>query len=446
MTGIYSSGSSVEHESQTCSYLSNSLEQLLLENSTKVQFQMNRQGKGMGAFATTDIAADELIFTVPRKRILSSNVCVMRDETVKDLSKNMDITAETLFFCFIALHLRQHQTVISEAESNSTILEFELELKLDEEYLASLPRNIPQLLPNELLGTNVGAQLLMDMEELKCQHEIVLRHMSQKSFPSTCGDVDDVQITLQELINAKALYNSRRYPVRFALDTDIVHGDNNSNEEAALSITDNKIDKNNNDKKRKRLNSDTASTTSTGSSSRRVYDPSQGALVPLLDVLNHDSKHDYLRFATTNTHLQVFSRIGIKKNQEIFSNYGCTSNDQFLLQFGFCYSDNDTNDDNDGDDDDNKDGDKDNDHDKDDCEPNEFDVFAVKLGGQRYELSLFTEIPEQIISDGGKGLRAHLKSKYKLLPSKLPESHNSEVRNYMARQRKLLRGLIKQLG
>ena len=42
------------------------------------------------------------------------------------------------------MHLRQHQTVISEAESNSTILEFELELKLDEEDLLFIAKPGPE--------------------------------------------------------------------------------------------------------------------------------------------------------------------------------------------------------------------------------------------------------------------------------------------------------------
>ena len=331
------------------------LKTILANSSQKVEFKQSIGENGLGGFAREYIAPNETIFKINRNLILSSStIKTVSDNEVQKLSQCNDLTSETLLFYYIAKH------------------------KDDGEYLSSLPSDIPKLIEDELRGTNIYSQLISDMAELESQYELI------------CKFIPDTKVTLELLAHSRALYNSRRYPEKFAI--------NSKNRE-----------------KRKRHHDGTHVSDDEEEKSRRVYDLTQGSLVPLLDVLNHDSEHDYLKFKVEDDTLHVIANIAIEKGMEIYSNYGCTSNDQFLLQFGFC------------------------------CERDDFNVFAVKVGSNRYELTL-DNIPEELLADGGHGLRYHLKSKLKALPAKDHLSTNIHVAYYMKEQRKLLKGLIKRLS
>ena len=96
-------------------------------------------------------------------------------------------------------------------------------------------------------------------------------------------------MSLEDLTNARALYNSRRYPLRFALSEETT-------------------------KKRKHTE-------------RAIYDPTQGCMCPLLDVLNHQSSTDVLRFQVTDSTLNIIANQTIQEGDEIFSNYDYANND-----------------------------------------------------------------------------------------------------------------------
>jgi hypothetical protein len=67
-----------------------------------------------------------------------------------------------------------------------------------------------------------------------------------------------------------------------------------------------------------------------------------GILVPALDILNHgDSSVEWLRFNTTDSHLQVICMQPRKKGQQLWSNYGSVSNERLLFAYGFAIKDND---------------------------------------------------------------------------------------------------------
>ena len=282
-------------------------------------------------------------------------------------------------------------------------------------YLNSLTPYSP-LDASELSGTNVGAQLVSDVEEVRNQ----LQHV-HKVLPD---------LTEEDFLWAKQHYNGRRYPLRFSLsvaddtathtsDKDTVYDDGKKRKrEECETGSDNQSE----------TKSDGDSTTPSDLSSntalievsqeRRLYDATQGSLVPLLDVLNHTSEHEHpLIFEVDDDNLVVKTAIDYAAGDEVFSNYGCTNNDSFLLQFGFCDMSNES-----------------------------MDLVAVKaVGGGVHELRP-GKIPESLLQDGGESLYYFLKSKKKSLQfSKTDPSDNVFVAHYMERQRKLLKLLIKEL-
>jgi SET domain len=310
----------------------------------RVEFRLSPVG-GLGGFAVTSISKDEVIFAIPRSLILSSSCpVVLQDPRVAQLAQDPKVTGETLLCAYMAWNRSQN------------------------EYLASLPPDYTPLIPSELRGTNVGAQLQADAQELASQQKRV-------------EEIHSLSLSLEALTNARALYNSRRYPLRFALRS--TDGENT--------------------KKRKHSSSE---------EERAVYDPTQGCMCPLLDVLNHQSNTHCLRFEVTETTLNVLANQDMDPGTEIVSNYDYANNDQSLLQFGF-------------------------------VDPSSRDVFTVRVGGQRYELSLEEQetIPEELLGDGGYGLEQHLLAKQKEQAMATP-SENSQVRAYMEGQRRVLEGLL----
>ena len=114
--------------------------------------------------------------------------------------KRTDITSETLLFAYMVLTL----------DSN--------------EYLQSLTSKSPRcdLLKTELAGTNVGAQLSRDEEELAEQWRLLKEHMvvnptddcTSSSKRKFVPDLD--KLTLASMSWARGHYNSRRYPLQFS--------------------------------------------------------------------------------------------------------------------------------------------------------------------------------------------------------------------------------------
>ena len=140
-----------------------------------------------------------------------------------------------------------------------------------------------------------------------------------------------------------------------------------------------------------------------------------------LDSLNHSATHPApLLFDVEDEHLLVKTAVAYKTGEEVYSNYGCSSNDALLLQFGFC-----------------------------DLHNEDMDCIAVKLlggGGGLQELRP-GGIPESLLQDGGEGLYYFLKKKKKSLPTndEAASFENPFVTYYIDRQRKVLKLLIKEL-
>ena len=345
------------------------------QSKGRVEFKTSPAGFGLGGFALCDFKSGDIVFEIPSDLILSSrSKCVTEDESIKKmLQQDSNITLETSLFVYMA-----KKTLLGNAEK----------------YMFSLPNKPIHLLENELQGTNVGSQVGKDRVEMISQLEKI----------HALGDENHKFLTLEQLMIAKYNYNSRRYPLHFD-----VAGNNNNN-----NSNNNNTSNNNN-----------SNNTANSSPSRRKYDASQGSLCPLLDILNHkeqilnnnnNNNNNYVKqlsFDTSNpSMLIVKTLVSIDKGNEIFSDYGCVSNNQCLLQFGF-------------------------------CDKKLPAMFTVVMGGMRFDLTNISGLPEILVSDGGFALGQHLQKKLMEMENAI-KSTNQEVLYYMESQRILLKMLINQ--
>jgi len=362
-------------------------------SSSTVWFKRSPLG-GLGGFAKKDIPAGTVLFDIPRHLVLSS-ACrsVQTHPLVHDLARDFDVTAETLLFVYMILGHSKSK------ERNEM-----------EGYLSSLPAHPTLLIAEEMQGTNVGSQVTLDYIEVLAQLERI--HLVKGlAF-----------ITLQDLMVAKFNYNSRRYPFHLA-PTDMVllpeKQESESIHAAAVTLVaaaEGAAGSTRATKKRRLSDGINSKQQQQQQPQRRVYDASQGALVPLLDILNHAAPpigaKRVLFDISIPTIVRVTTGVAYSKDEEIYSDYGCVNNDQSLLQFGY--------------------------FDK-QCR----DVYTVVLGGRRYDLHNGVKFPEELVADGGHGLLKHLSGKLAVVLQAKPSS-NQHVVAYMSKQQALLRALIAQ--
>jgi hypothetical protein len=362
---------------------------------------------GLGGFALVDFKAGDLVFEIPKSLILSSSCKrVVEHPVVRKLAAaDSNITLETLFFVYIICVGQEHENSNDDRDDEYY-------------YLSSLPAEPPLLMAKELSGTNVGDQVVKDSAELVSQLDRIHNAVTATGTGVLSGGggktVALETLTLEQLTKAKCNYNSRRYPLAFGGGDGAAGScdDDDNNKERIIEKGKKR------DRAKSADNDDEIPTTSINK--RRVYDATQGCLCPLLDILNHrEGNKEQLSFDFTSDPLilKVKTRVAVAKDDEIYSNYGCdVSNDQLLLQFGFC----------------------------DMALPS---VFTVVLGGERFDLSAVAAtaegLPAHLVSDGGQGLHGHLTKKLTALLA-ADESSNAQVVWYMTQQRELLEELLAQ--
>ena len=352
-------------------------------SSSAVELKHSPLG-GLGGFARKDIPAGSVLFDIPRHLVLSSACCRVRNHLlVRDLARDLDVTAETLLFVYMILGN------LKSKEQNEM-----------EGYLSSLPAHPTVLIAEELQGTNVGSQVSLDNIELLAQLERI--HLVKGlAF-----------ITLQDLMIAKFNYNSRRYPFHLAPTEKALFEEKQASKPIHAAAGREAIAR----LAKKRKLSDDINSNQQQQPQRRVYDASQGALVPLLDVLNHAAPPtgaQRVLFDLSNPDIvRVTTGVPYSKDEEIYSDYGCVNNDQSLLQFGYF---------------------------DEQC----VDVYSVVLGGRRFDLYSGVDFPEELVVDGGRGLLKHLSGKLALVLQAKPSS-NQHVVAYMSKQQALLRALVAQ--
>ena len=226
-------------------------------SKNKVELRPSPLG-GLGVFAKIPIIKGDVVMAIPRDIILSSSAPdVLSDSRVAKLAADERITAETLLCAFV---------VWNKMDSSSK----------HHAYLTSLPPDYTQLNPSELEGTNVGAQLQADAQELASQHKIV-----QEIIP-------DSKLSLEDFSSARVLYNSRRFPLRFAPRVECINVSGHGGDDAAIHGEGGKKSKTT----MPELDGQPNKKTRISSRPRAVYDPTQGSMCPALDVLNHQSGRD----------------------------------------------------------------------------------------------------------------------------------------------------------
>ena len=65
-----------------------------------------------------------------------------------------------------------------------------------------------------------------------------------------------------------------------------------------------------------------------------------GILVPVLDILNHNDKHEYLKLRVEDGKLLIVCERATEAGQELWSNYGELCNERLLYAYGFARADN----------------------------------------------------------------------------------------------------------
>lgn len=271
------------------------------------------ENKGLGCFAAKDFKSGDILFAIPKTCILSFSE-VMSSETISQilsLSKNLDeelqkeITCEFLIWIFMIeqrfnneednhkkfyLYMNSFDTVIITPECWGT------------EYL--------DILSNTNLGKSCSDVTLMlyrktstveKLRELYARKQLI-DLKSNKRPRSDDKLLPDYIFNHRSLAWARSHYISRRYPYLFP---------ETSQESYGLVL-------------------------------REENFGNIGSLCPVLDILNHDDRQDYLDLTidSSGNYFIISTKINIVKGQEIYSNYGKLSNESLLFTYGFSIDNN----------------------------------------------------------------------------------------------------------
>lgn len=250
--------------------------------SEKITFQLSATcGNTLGCFAKEDLQAETLLFTVDLQCILSVEQVLNSDvhEHIQNIAKasgNLHLATLELQVWLYMIHQRLTHSHF-------------------EPYLSTLaatspcPFNWDTDLLTSLQGTNLEAACSDDSFTPYLQLLHALTAAAPDLFPASDYHLDALKW-------AKGHYISRRYPNKYSLGlhTDISHLPT----EATLD--------------------------------------SIGALVPLLDILNHKPGGEWLSLVVHNNKLEVRTMAQVAAGDEIFSNYGALSNEKLLYAYGYC--------------------------------------------------------------------------------------------------------------
>jgi len=264
-----------------------------------LEFKLStRCNNSLGCFAKKSFELNDVLFSIPQKHtvniydILSTPLSTFIIEQSR-LYKLLDIcTIEFLFW----LHM------IAERATNK-----------DNIYIQSLSSNSPFLnqWDSNLLSLIEHTNLFKSIQHMDIriqQYLTFFQHLYQEipeqaimMLPPDCFNHPHA------FYWAIGHYLSRRYPSQYAIDT------NKSTTGIDLSVL----------KQEDNLGQ-------------------VGALVPLLDILNHQNDHEYLRYEYNNHngYLQVICNHPIAQGDELYSNYGILSNEQLLFAYGYALLDN----------------------------------------------------------------------------------------------------------
>ena len=253
-------------------------------------------GCGLGGFAQKDYAVGDVIFAIPLVCLISVTSAyetavtkLVRDAALAFEDSSL-VTSELLIWLFMIEQL-----------GNPSSHYYPYLRSLDSQ--SPSPLSWPSDLQSALVGTNIST-METSLASVK-RHATFLDSVRQWAIltkrPCTFMDPDRFNIT--SLIWARGHYLARRYPARFS--------SNKVDESGDLSREDQ-------------------------GDGREEGMMNLGALVPLLDILNHNPEQEWLTFKVVDEYLNVTCNYPIKAKSEIFSNYGSLSNEMLLFAYGFC--------------------------------------------------------------------------------------------------------------
>ena len=242
------------------------------ENNVSFEYT---QLSGLGCLAKRSYSIDDIIFTIPRNIIIGYNTAsstplgfFLTSLSDLDPSTKSNLTCELIIFIEMIYNLKQTDSYY---HSYITTLDYKTLPSI-----LSWPPDLQQC----LLGTNLGHSLTNASMNIKDKLAYI-KHLISLYKPDVSGNpVNTVQnnkfIEILSSIDEYMLtwawshYLSRRYPGHFAP----TGGESAESSQAPLHT-------------------------------READFGNLGSLVPLLDILNHNSDHEYLRFEVTEANLLV---------------------------------------------------------------------------------------------------------------------------------------------
>lgn len=240
-------------------------------------FKETARGCGLGGFATSDIAEGDLIIRVPQAIILTAASAMQSNSVARVLRVAADRGRTVSVEVLLFVHMVEQRDSCS--------------------YLRTLSRSF---LPcaaawgdelEQASGSNLHSHAMAMLQALRDEHDFI-----KEAAP-------DLPIGMDALLWAFSHYISRRYPSKLTSTStlELLKGCKQTDYFAN-------------------------------------HLGNLGAMVPLLDILNHSGERQWLRLevSANQRFLDVVCNYPVKAGDEILSNYGeGLSNEQLLFSFGF---------------------------------------------------------------------------------------------------------------
>lgn len=247
-------------------------------------------GGSLGCFAKKDFAVGDLLFTVPQSSILST-AHVLQSPITKFIYEE---AIKRKMLSKISVELLVWLCMIDEQRDDQ---HFQV-------YVQSLAKYSPSLLnwdPNLLAlfdQTNLGTTI-KTLEGKLNEYAELLREMRRWNKPTSEQLLPVERFNFNSLVWACGHYLSRRYPGQYGAPTP---------QDASIDLS---------------------------KFSREADMGNVGAMIPLLDILNHSHEQEWLKFEVKDGALHVLCNYPVKAGEELLSNYGDLSNEQLLFAYGY---------------------------------------------------------------------------------------------------------------
>jgi SET domain len=260
-------------------------------------------GGSLGGFAARNFAIGDVLFSIPLSCLISisnSNdsklTKLVRDAAVAFGDSKL-VTSELLIWLYMIQQL---------ADSDGHFHAFVRSLDSQ----SPSPLSWPDNLTAALLGTNMSTMTNSSSSVERHSQFLDDVRIWASENGRDCSFIGADSFNITSLIWARGHYLARRYPGTFS-----------SCESYEKSLMPSTTD---------------VEQIDTSVDGREQGMMNLGALVPLLDILNHNPEREWLTFKVSDGFLHVTCNYPIEKGSEIYSNYGSLSNEMLLYAYGFC--------------------------------------------------------------------------------------------------------------